>query len=470
MELDTLREFIRQGKGPTVDWFPQDVSVHELAAALVALANGAGGTVLVGLTPDSGRPQGLNDPEAALDIAVDAALSAAPPLIIPLPQVMHIDGRALVCITVPPGLPHVYSLAGQYLVRDGSRNRPTSPRALRRLMLARGELNWEAHTPDAAARADLDGDAVAAYVEGLDGVGDASPDQVLLRRGCLARRGEELVPTFAGLLLFGRDPQRWVRGAEIEAARFGSREMSEIFVRQTIGGTLPQQLQRAEAFLHDHARSVVRMGAGLARQERPEYPPEAAREALVNAVAHRDYSITGDQIRVFLFSDRLQVTSPGRLPGPVTVDNIAEERFSRNEVIVQVLADMGFIERLGYGIDRMIRLMREYELPQPQFEETAGGFRVTLASAIDAVTTPAPLPDLSDLIEMGLNPRQEQALVFLFEQRRITSRDFQNLCPDVHPETLRRDLADLAQRDIVLKVGDKRATYYILKSPVRGSR
>lgn len=478
MDVAELRELISQGKGQTLDWHPQNVSASVLAASLVALANGAGGTVLVGLTPRSGRLQGLRDSQAMVDLALGAALSATPPLIIPLPRVIEVDRHVLLSITVPPGLPHVYSLNGQYLTRDGARNRPLSPRALRRLMMARGELSWEAQVPDGITLDDLDWQAVAAYAQGLGGVGDVSPETVLLRRGCLVGQGDDMVPTYAGLLLFGRDPRRWVRGAEIEAARFSGHEMSDAFVRQTITGTLPHQLRQAEAFLIDQMHAVVRMGEGLTRDERPIYPPQAVREALVNAVAHRDYSITGDQIRAFLFSDRLEVTSPGHLPGPVTVDNIADERFSRNEVIVQVLADMGFIERLGYGIDRMIRLMSEYELAHPRFEETAGGFRVTLLGPGDALglipeaahaEAPSEVgksPDLSAYTHLELNPRQEKAIGFLASHRRITNRDYQTLCPEVHSETLRRDLADLVENDILLKIGDKRATYYILKKPI----
>jgi ATP-dependent DNA helicase RecG len=466
VDVAELRDKIRQGKGQRLAWHPQDVPAPALAASLVALANDAGGIVLVGLTPRSGRLQGLSDPEATLDLALEAALSVSPALIIPLPQVVEVDGRALLCITVPPGLPHVYSLEGRYLVRDDTRNRDLSQRALRRLMMARGELSWEAQVPDGVTADDLDWEAVDAYVQGVSGLGDGSPEVILLRRGCLVEQDGERVPTCAGLLLFGREPQRWVRGSEIEAARFRGREMGDVFVRQTISGPLPHQLRQAEAFLADQVRTVVRMGKALTRDERPEYPPQAAREALVNAVAHRDYSITGDQIRVFLFTDRLEVTSPGHLPGPVTVDNIAEERFSRNEVIVQVLADMGFIERLGYGIDRMLRLMGEYELPRPRFEETAGGFRVTLLGPGDVLSEAAPSPDLSAYAHLALNPRQEQALAFLQNQRRITNRDYQALCPEVHAETLRRDLADLVRKDILLKIGDKRATYYILKKPI----
>lgn len=463
MDSDALRELIRQGKGQTLDWHPQDVSVPDLAASLVALANRDGGIVLVGLTPRAGRPQGLRDPEAAIDMALAAALSAIPPLIIPFPRVTEMDGRALLSITVPPGLPHVYSLDGKYLSRDGANNQPLAARALRRLMMARGILSWEAQTPAGATLNDLDWEAITAYVEQIEMLGDVTPETVLMRRGCLVDQQEGATPTYAGLLLFGRDPQRWVRGAEIELARFSGPKMSDAFVRQTVGGTLPHQLQQAEAFLVNNLRTVVRIGSGLKREERHEYPLQAAREALVNAVAHRDYSITGDQTRIFLFSDRLEVTSPGRLPGPVTVANIADERFSRNEVIVQVLADMGYIERLGYGVDRMIQLMQDYDLETPRFEETAGGFRVTLLGADQPPSRPKPPRDLERYAQLELNPRQEQSLAFILNHGRITNRDYQALCPEVHPETLRRDLADLVQQDVLLKVGEKRATYYILK-------
>jgi ATP-dependent DNA helicase RecG len=283
-----LQALISQGKGERLDWYPQNVSPPALAAALVALANSAGGTVLVGLTPRSGRLQGLPDPQATIDLALEAALAATPPLIIPLPQALELNERVLISITVPPGLPHVYNLGGQYLIRDGARIRPLSSPKLRRLMMARGELSWEAQIPEDATLDDLDEEAVAAYVKEIDGLADLSPETVLTRRGCLVSQADDLVPTYAGLLLFGSEPQRWVRGAEIEAARFGGRHMGDTFVRLTASGTLPHQLRQAEAFLMDQMRTVVRIGASLTREEQPEYPPEAVREALVNAVAHRD--------------------------------------------------------------------------------------------------------------------------------------------------------------------------------------
>jgi ATP-dependent DNA helicase RecG len=193
-----------------------------------------------------------------------------------------------------------------------------------------------------------------------------------------------------------------------------------------------------------------------------QFPQAAVREALVNAVAHRDYSVRGEGIRLALFADRLEVYSPGRLPGHVTLENIVQERFSRNETLVQVLADMGLIERLGYGIDRMLRQMAEAGLPPPSFRETAAGFLVVLqGQGYDEAAASG--IDTRELARQGLNERQIAAIVYLTEQRRISNGDLQELHPSVSAETIRRDLADLVERGLLLKVGEKRATYYILR-------
>jgi ATP-dependent DNA helicase RecG len=147
--------------------------------------------------------------------------------------------------------------------------------------------------------------------------------------------------------------------------------------------------------------------------------------------------------------------------------NLLEARFSRNPVIVQVLSDMGFIERLGYGLDRVMAVLRESRMQPPHFQETAGTFRVSLSSA--AADEPAGEQDdrtnlRAGLNRMGLNARQKAAVEFLLENERITNSDYQALCPEVHAETLRRDLADLAGKELVIKIGSNRGTYYILKS------
>jgi ATP-dependent DNA helicase RecG len=332
--------------------------------------------------------------------------------------------------------------------------------------LDRGEIQFETRLLPQASLEDLDLEQVMEYVQTYQAAArpenpnqQASWEEILLQRGCLKHVAGGYQPTCAALLLFSRSPQRWVPSATILAARFSGVAFADRFIKLHIEGSLPEQLRQAENFIRTNLQSVVRL-IGLRRQETLEYPFEAVRELLVNAVAHRDYSLQGDPIHLNIFADRLEVISPGGLPGPVNLDNLLEARFSRNAVIVQMLSDLGYVERLGYGLDRVVTLMRQNGLQPPRFDEVAGTFKVTL---FNEPTGEEAFPDLSRFREMDLNPRQEMALNHLVSYRRISNSDLQALCPEVHPESLRRDLADLVARGVLIKIGDKRATYYILK-------
>jgi ATP-dependent DNA helicase RecG len=447
-------------QGEQVAFNRETATPARLAETLVAFANGGGGTLLVGLDPRSGKPQGLSNPDAVLDRALAAALVTDPPLIIPLPVLAELEGQTVLSITVPPGLPHVYSYRGKYLVRDGTQNRPLNPRQLRRLMMERGTASFESLVPDGATLADINWAEAERYLAELGGLSSDSREEALLKRGCLAQKEGGLLPTNAGLLLFGLDPQRWIRSSVILVVRYAGATMADSFIRQEIRGTLPEQIRHAEAFVVENMRRGMRL-LGLERVEETEYPVEAIREAIVNAVAHRDYQIRGDEIRVLMFSDRIEFYSPGRLPGHITVKNMVDERYSRSETIVQILSDMGFIERLGYGIDRMIRLMAKAGLSAPRFAETAAGFQVTLVGQGSALVSEH--VDTLRWQHLGLNERQEKALGYLADKGRITNREYQQLCPEVSAETIRRDLADLVGKNLLLKIGEKRATYYIFK-------
>ena len=467
---DDLWQVLKSGRGARTDWMSESTAVDSLAATMVAMANSQGGVLLVGVTGPTGTVIGVRDADSAVDRVLQAALAIDPPLIIPMPRVARLRERPVVVAHVPRGMPHVYSIDGRYLYREGTDNTALKPRDIRRLMMERGETSFETEIVRGASLDDLDWDKAKAYVDGL-AVGDNSPEMILARRGCLAPQDGRMRPTSAGMLLFGKDPQRYMRGAEITAARFAGDTMSDKFTRQDMGGTLPDQIRKAEAFLHDHLRRDFHLGRAMAREETFEYPMEAARELVVNAVAHRDYSIQGDAIHLFLFADRMEVTSPGGLPGPMTLTNLRDERFSRNPVIVQVLSDMGFIERLGYGVDRVIDLMALRRLPPPVFSETAGGFSVMLYRQGETPVpsedsgAPAEIPHFDGAFKgLPINARQEAALVHLHAgNARITNSDLQTLCPDVHPETIRRDLADLVTKDILRKLGQKRGSYYVLK-------
>jgi ATP-dependent DNA helicase RecG len=480
MEGQELEILLAAGEGPRLAFVRERARLDELAETLVAFANGPGGTLLLGVSGRArARVEGLADIHAARELVLEAALACTPPLILPLPREARLgEGRVLVA-SVPAGLSQVYSLHGKYLRREGATNQPLAPDALRRLLLERGDVSWERSAPDDATLDELDPARVAAYARRVGP--DAEEDQLglLHRRGCVIRNAQfgmqnaesrpdparpvdpAFRPTNAGLLLFARRVEARYPQAEITLVHYRGRDMADAFEREDIRDTLVEAVRRAERWLMEHMRKGSRM-VGLERHDWTQFPPAAVREALVNAVAHRDYSVRGEGIRVSLFSDRLEVYSPGRLPGHVTLENLVAERFSRNESLVQVLADFGLIERLGYGIDRMLRQMEDAGLPPPTFRETAAGFLVSFVGQ-QSEERPPDSVDTREWAKQGLNERQIAAMVHLAEQRRITNRDLQEQYPDVSPETIRRDLVDLVDRGMLLKVGDKRATYYIMK-------
>ncbi|MBA3945679.1 MAG: putative DNA binding domain-containing protein [Herpetosiphonaceae bacterium] len=457
----SIAELLAAGESTHAAFLRGNARAEELAETLAAFANRSGGYAVLGVGGKvRPRPEGI-ERVAAEELALLATLLVTPPLVLPLPEVIDYENKALLVIEVPAGLPNVYSVHGKYLEREGSANVPMPAHALRRLLTERGDVGWERQVPEGVTLEDLDPAKIDRYAERVGSMAQDNAREWLFRRGCLERQGTTYVPTNAGLLLFARTVERHFPHCEITVVRYRGLTMGDEFERDDIRETLPEQIRRAERWIADHIRRGSRM-VGLERQDWEEYPAGAVREVIVNAVAHRDYTVRGEGIRIALFGDRIECYSPGRLPGHVTLHNLAHERFSRNEVLVQVLSDLGLIERLGYGIDRILQQMDAAGLPPPQFRETAAGFLLALQGRAVAEAQHAGV-DTSEWLRQGLNDRQVAALLYLTEHRRITNREYREQQPSVSDETVRRDLADLVERGLLLRIGDRRGTYYILR-------
>ena len=446
--------------GPLMAYLPDAVPEH-LAEHLVAFANADGGTVVLGVD-EHGHPVGRVYAEE-LEGALRAAARLCRPAVVTGWE--QLDGPAgpTYAISVPRS-PDLHSLAdGRVLVRAGSQNRPLGGEEIRQLAATKSSSDFEAETVPGAARTDLDDDVIAEYLEKRQQrqrrpvTEPADAHAVLREIGALDPAGR---PTTSGLLLFGRNPQHFLPQAGLVFVRFvgaeprGKDGLAGYGRREEVNGPLARVIETAWQFVWGEM-SVGAVVTGLERQEIAEYPPFAVREALVNAVCHRDYRIKGRRIEIRMYSDRLEVISPGGLPGFITVDNLVNEHFSRNPRLVSGLFQWGYIEELGLGIDRMIEDMLQAGHPMPQFKDAPYVFTVTLFNARERRVTPR--------WETVMNERQARALTYVRDHGSITNREYRELCPDVSPETLRLDLNDLVDRGILLRVGAKKGTYYILK-------
>jgi len=430
-----------------------------LAEVMVAFANGDGGTVLVGVD-EAGQPTGSVFPEE-VDGALRAAELRCHPPVQANWEMQDLSGAQVIAISVPRST-ELHSLSdGRVLVRVGAVNKPLGGEAIRQLAATKSSADYEAEPVERATRADLEDAILTEYLAEREKRGRkhlGSADELLVEIGALTRNG---TPTVSGILLFGRNPQTFFPHSGLVFVKFvgaelrGEGGLPGYGRREEIGGPLARVVERAwRITLEEMTKGAV--VKGLEREEKTEYPPFAVREALVNAVCHRDYHPRlGRRVEIRMFSDRMEVISPGGLPGFMTVDNLVEEHFSRNPRIVDGLFQWGYIEELGLGIDRMIEDMTQAGHPPPQFKAQPQSFTVVLSNVRERRAVPT--------WEKVMNERQVRALTYCRDRGSITNREYQQLCPDVSAETLRIDLADLVNRGVLLRIGAKKGTYYILK-------
>ena len=432
---------------------------ERLAETMVAFANADGGTIVVGVDAE-GRATGAVYPDE-VEAAVHAAMRLCRPPVQVEVQQEEIAGGFAFFIRVPRST-ELHSLAdGRVLIRAGAENRPLTGEEIHQLASTKATGEFEAQPVPGARREDFDEEVIDEFVarweEKQGREWTRSRDDLLYQVGALDEEGQ---PTVAGILLFGAEPQVFLPQSGLVFVKFPGTEprgedgRAGYGRREEISGPLARIIQRTWAVIMEEMR-VGAVVKGLEREEQTEYPPAAVREALVNAVAHRDYRLRGRRIEIRMFADRMEIISPGGLPGYITLDNIVEEHFSRNPRIVAGLFQWGYIEELGLGVDLMIEEMTAAGHPPPHFRAEPYLFSVTLYNKRER-------PPIARW-QFRMNERQAKALEYVQRHGRITNREYRALCPDVSAETLRLDLKDLVDKGVLLKVGDKKGTYYILK-------
>jgi ATP-dependent DNA helicase RecG len=355
-------------------------SAGALAKEIVAFANGAGGEIYLGVEKD-GTVVGITVTPELLD-RIQSICNTIEPPITPRLETRTMKGQEVLVIAVAEGDRKPYLVDGRCYVRAGSTTRPATRDEIFRLGYQYRLLRYDEQPAPGATYDDIDPTQVDRYlqrrveVRGMAGPVPSDRRQLLRNLDALTKVGEELIPTRGGLLVFGREPQKFLPHSEIRLARFKGVEMGNFVDRADLRGTLPEMIDEAEKFVRRNIR-LIGVREGFQRVDRLEYPLVAVREAITNAVAHRDYAIEDSTIRVAIFDDRIEVYSPGGLPPGVTVDNIEGNHVLRNRVIANLLYDMGYIEKWGSGVIAMKRAMRAWGLPDPKFEDF-GTVRVTL--------------------------------------------------------------------------------------------
>ncbi|SRR6266704_408555 len=400
-----LSELIRNGENSGVEFKRDDIRPEKLAEEIAALLNLEGGYVLLGVEND-GSVSGLTrDPKKAEEWVMDISRVHVRPASIPYWEAIEWeDGKVVGILSLPadsPDKPYKAKRGSAWVtqVRAGTTTRDATDEEEARLYQQSGRVRYDVKPVPGTTAQDLDGRRLVNYFRDVRSQEHpANGDEegwrrLLINTDLMVEDRGRAIPTAGALILFGVRPHRYLPQAGVTATAYtGTVKDYAARERAVLRGPAVALLsaggETVEAGLIEQGLEFVRRNTAVAatvdeggrRRERWDYPLEAVREALVNAVAHRDYSITVTDIELSIYSDRLEVISPGRLPNTVTVEKIrAGYRASRNELIKEVLRDYRYVEATGLGVPRkIVRGMQEHNGTNPDLIEEEDRFTVRL--------------------------------------------------------------------------------------------
>ncbi|NWJ98482.1 MAG: putative DNA binding domain-containing protein [Chloroflexi bacterium] len=512
MNEEELKVLIQGGETATIEFKLNPPWAAEMAQRLCGFANSPlGGILIFGVEDATWKIKGLENPAATIDEVIKGISLVNPPvpLVEPDPQLVIVEGKTLVIARVPPNKGILYQAGGAYWLRRGTLTRPMSTAQVAEYLNRQGLISWETQVNSRATLDDLDLKKVERYLQYLaEVVGRPSrisdPIELLKLLECVASIVDPTNgktnprPTNAGMLLFGEAPRYFYPQAEIICTYYqdesGVRRYDD---RRIISGTILEQIDQAHAFLKLYTPVAAHI-EGFHRIEEAALPLEALREAVVNAVVHRDYSLRGEAIRIFYYANRVEIHSPGMLVPDLTLEELKQGKSRskpRNPVIASLLRDMpgNYMERVGTGIPFIINQMQALNLPAPEFSQP-GEFVVTfwkqpspLAKPLTRIGTQSEQPPLLDekvkSNQPGINQinslapstlsssrpaeneregRQKRALEYMRQHGYITNREYQELT-GVSESTATRDLEVLVERGRLKRTGRGPSRRYVLE-------
>lgn len=418
---------------------------------ICGFANAQGGILYIG-KDDNGKVVGVKNAKKLLEDLPNKITTILG--IVAAVNLHETEQGDYIEIVVEPQLNPV-NYKGEYHYRSGSTKQELKGAALDKFLLRKYGRKWDGVPIPNVSIAELKQETFEFFKEkGIDNkrLDEKSykdnPEQLLNNlkltdNGYLKR---------AALLLFHPDPEKFVTGAYIKIGFF--RSESDLQFQDDIHGNLFEQVEKAMGLLLTKYTRAIISYKGLSRVETYEYPKEALREALLNAVAHKDYAgCTPIQIRVY--GDRIKIWNEGQLPEDWTIENLLQEHSSRpyNPDIANAFFRCGYIESWGRGIEKITEQCAIAGLPTPLISNEGSDFWITFKKDIY---------NKVDLSLLGLNERQINAVLYVKEKGRIANLEYLRINQGITDRTALRDLDSLLEKGIFQRVGEKKAAYYEL--------
>lgn len=376
-------DLINKGENSYVEFKEEKIKPNDLAGEIVSFANMEGGTIIIGVS-DNGTIKGISIKDMEERI-MNICRNNCIPNIIPIYQEIVINDEKIIILTIPKGTnkPY-YTVDNKYYIRVGTTKRIASREELMRLFQASGAVHFDISPVEGTNKKDLNIDLIRDYflkynMFDLYDESESTVDRILVNADILREGVNTKECTVGGLLIFGKNVENKLTQSGISFAHFRGNDITEELIdKKQIVGNLPDIVEQALVIIKNNIKTPSTI-VGAVREEKDIYPNVVLREALVNAVVHRNYSIIGSKIRVLMFTDRIEFHSPGKLPNTVTIDKMKiGVSYARNPFLVKYMENLRYIDQLGRGIPMIIKNMKELGAREPELKEIGEEFILTI--------------------------------------------------------------------------------------------
>lgn len=451
MVKDKLMELVKKGESTGVE-FKENFDRETIETA-GAFANTKGGIILIGVS-DKGELKGAQIGKETMNDWANQISQSTEPRIIPEIERSEIEGKNVVIIRIKEFPIKPVSVRGRCFRRVGTSNRMMTPQEVAEMHIHSMGTSWDAFPAGDKTLDDINLKRVEIYIKEANATGrrkiEDGPAEVLKKMEFI----KDGKAAWAAILTFGKEAQRPLLQSAVHCGRFRV-DKSQIIDDLMVETDLINQVDEVMKFVTRHISVRYQFEGKPRRKEIWEYPLEALREAIINAIVHRDYTAPSN-VQVEIYDDRIEIWNPGKLLPGITIDDLYKKEHKsviRNRLIAQVFYDIGYIEKYGSGTIKIIDLCRRHGLPSPEFKEVSGGFSVVFRKDIYTEEY---------LRNLGLNERQIKAAIYAKEKESINLSSFKTIVPKVSEKTLYRDLQELVNKGVLKELGEKKGRRYEL--------
>ena len=453
--IKDLDRILIEGESYTVEF--KESADKLLSSEICAFANASGGRVFIGVD-DKGRVIGTDVSNAARSRIQDTINQIDPHLNV---RIEIID--TIIMIVVPEGPHKPYSCSRGFYLRSGPNSQKLEHSGIIELLRGEGHVYYDEIVREDLPVADMFNESAYLRYVKLAKISEVlEREEILKNLSCAGMCGGKLCFTNAGALFFRmNDKDVTFRHAGMVCALYKGTDKSYILDAKEFNGGIVSNIDDAMVFLKKHLRMSYKIET-LQRENILELPEDALREAVVNAVCHRDYFEKGARVMVEIYDDRVDIVSPGGVCKGITRENFGTVSITRNSTLASLLYRIGYIEQMGTGIMRMKNAAKKAKIAEPEFEFT-NFFRVIFKRKLSKANGASDRQAIaSDRQAIETSDRKGAIQSFIAERTQATSSELADFF-GLSKGRMRTILQEMTKRGIIEKIGDNRYACYMLK-------